>query len=547
MISAVILAAGASSRMGEPKPLVSVAGRPMLDHVLSAVRGSRVKDIVVVLGASADRVRKSASIDGARTIVNEAYADGMSTSIRAGVRAAGPQAEAFLIVLGDEPFVTSSTIDSLLDGRGSSGAKIFIPTYRGRRGNPVLVDRELAEEMQSITGDQGCRAIFGHHGEQILEVPVNDPGILIDLDTPEQVARSEAAIREGQPLECLLGDIADHGAHPHSIVSADLPIARPDILSLAQELRSRNEPFVLATVVRVDRPSSGRPGFKAIVRPNREIIGWLGGSCAQSVLVAESLRALRDGKPQLVRLRPDSGLTLPSEGVVEHTMECESGGAMDIYVEPNMPKPRLIVIGDSPVAGALRALGRLLDFRTIAVAPGAPEGSLSGADEVVRDLADIPALIASDAYVVVATMGKYDETALKEVAHSTAAYVGLVASRRRAAAVLKGLEAAGASSDTRRRIRSPAGLDLAAETPEEIALSIMAEITQVRRTSKPVELSVTEAPAVAGESGTTLDLVCGMDVPRDGPISTAYGGRTFVFCSEGCRSRFVKSPEAFLA
>ncbi len=518
----------------------------MLDHVLSAVRGSRVKDIVVVLGASADRVRESASIDGARTIVNEAYAEGMSTSIRAGVRAADPQAEAFLIVLGDEPFVASSTIDSLLDGRDGSGAKIFIPTYRGRRGNPVLVDRELAEEMQSITGDRGCRTIFGHHAEQILEVPVDDPGILIDLDTPEQVARSEAAIREGQPLECLLEVMADRGEHTHPIVSADLLAVRPDILSLAQELRSRNEPFALATVVRVDRPSSGRPGFKAIVRPSRELIGWLGGSCAQSVLVAESLRALRDGQPRLVRLKPDAGLMPPSEGVVEYTMECESGGTMDIYIEPHLPKSRLIVIGDSPVAAALHAFGRLLDYRVIAVVPGTPEGSFPGADQVVRDLADVPGLIASDAYVVVATMGKYDETALKEIADTPAGYVGLVASRRRAAAVLEGLEAAGVGSEGRQRIRNPAGLNLAAETPEEIALSIMAEITQLRRTSKSVDLPVREAAPIADESGTVLDPVCGMDVPRGGPIRTTYEGRAFVFCSEGCLSRFVKSPEAFL-
>src|SRR5207245_11636363 len=120
--------------MREPKPLGPVGGRPMLDHVCSAVRGSRIEDIVVVLGASADRVRKSVSVDGARTIVNEAYAEGMSTSIRAGLRAAHPESEAFLIVLGDEPFVTSSTIDALLAEREGSRAKILIPTYRGQRG-----------------------------------------------------------------------------------------------------------------------------------------------------------------------------------------------------------------------------------------------------------------------------------------------------------------------------------------------------------------------------------------------------------------------------
>ncbi len=401
--------------------------------------------------------------------------------------------------------------------------------------------------MQSITGDQGCRAIFGHHMEQILEVPVNDPGVLIDLDTPEQVARSEAAVREGQSLDCLLGDVESHRNPEYSSGSLDLSKVRSDILSLAHELRSRNEPFVLATVVRVDRPASGRPGFKAIVRANRDLIGWLGGSCAESVLIAESLRALRDGLPRLVRLKPDAGSTPPSEGVFEYAMECESGGTMDIYVEPHLPKPQLLVVGDSPVAAGLHALGRLLDYRVIAVAPGAPEGAFPDTDRVVRDLAQIPSLITSDTYAVVATMGKYDETALTDLAGSRAMYVALVASRRRAAAVLEGLAAAGVGSEARSRIRNPAGLDLAAETPEEIALSIMAEVTQLRRTSRPVDLPVSETAPIAGASSTAQDVVCGMDVPRDGPIRTTYGGRTFAFCSEGCRARFLKSPEAFLA
>jgi molybdenum cofactor cytidylyltransferase len=204
MISAIVLAAGSSSRMGENKLLVPLSGRPLLEHVLANVRRSTAEDVVVVLGDSADRVRRSVSLDGARAIVNDAYSDGMSSSLRAGIGAADPRADAFLIVLADQPFVTPSTIDILLNRRQRSREKILIPTYRGRRGNPVLVDRSLSDEMRSITGDQGCRAIFGHHADQILEVAVDDPGILIDLDTPEQLARAEGAVRAGQPLDCLV-------------------------------------------------------------------------------------------------------------------------------------------------------------------------------------------------------------------------------------------------------------------------------------------------------------------------------------------------------
>lgn len=545
MISAIVLAAGTSSRMGSPKPLLSVGGRPILEHVLATVRGSHVEDIVVVLGHEADQVREQVSLDGARAIVNEAYAQGMSTSIRAGVQAADPRSDAFLIVLGDQPFVASSTLDALVDRRNGSGAEILIPTYEGRRGNPVLLDRSLSEDVESITGDQGCRAIFGRHIRGILEVPVDDPGILVDLDTPDQLARAEALIRAGRPIADL-ASIPSSG-HVHHPVSEPVLSPRVDVFALAQDLRARNEPFVLATVVRVARPSSGRPGFKAIVRPNRELIGWLGGACAQSILVAEALRALRDGRPRLMRLTPNAGSAAPEEGVVEYVMECESGGTMDIYVEPQLPKPQLLVVGDSPVAAALQALGRVLDYRIVVVAPGAKDSQFPAADQIVRDLKAIPALLTPDTYAVVATMGKYDEGALTHLADSRIAYIGLVASRRRAAAVFAGLEEAGVGAEARSKIQSPAGIDFSAETPEEIALSILAQITQVRRTSGPRELRVSDAGSSERPMAGGKDVVCGMDVEADSPIRVLHAGRTYRFCSEGCRARFVKSPEAFLA
>jgi len=210
MISAIVLAGGTSSRMGSSKPLLSVGGRPLLDHVLATVRGSQVGDIVVVLGHEAERVRAAVSFDGARAVVNDAYEQGMSTSIRAGVHAADPKSDGFLIVLGDQPFVSSATLDALIARRHESGAEILIPTYEGRRGNPVLLDRSLSEDVESITGDQGCRAIFGRHLRGILEVPVDDPGILVDLDTPDQVAHAEALIRGGLPI----ADLAVSGGTP---------------------------------------------------------------------------------------------------------------------------------------------------------------------------------------------------------------------------------------------------------------------------------------------------------------------------------------------
>ncbi|MGQ0797628.1 MAG: NTP transferase domain-containing protein [Methanobacteriota archaeon] len=546
MISAIVLAAGTSSRMAEPKARADLDGRPLLDHVLDAVRSSRADEIVVVLGHEADRVREAAPLEGTTVVVNPDYRKGMSTSIRAGLRAARADSAGFLIVLGDQPFVSAATIDELIAAHAQSGARILIPTFQGIRGNPVLVDGSLSDEMESIAGDQGCRAIFGRHAEDLLEVPVRDAGVLIDLDTPEELARAREALRSREPLASLARDFARPRRHRHgpapsrSVGSRRKP--RVDLLALAADLQARNEPFALATVVRAERPTSGKPGFKAIVRPDRRLIGWLGGSCATSVLISESLAALRDGRARVVRLSPFAVPGPTQDGVVEYVMECQSGGAMDIYIEPHLPKAQLVIVGDSPVAEALTSLGRILDYRVVAVAPMAPEDAFPDADEVVRDLDRLAALLGGSTYAVVATMGRYDEAALRTILGSQAPYVGLVASRRRADAVRATLRRTGVSDAALERLRSPAGIDVRAQTPEEIAVSIAAEITQVRRAA--AELGEA-ARTVAPETSVAFDVVCGMEVDRATPLTEVRDGSTYYFCSEGCRARFREEPSAF--
>ncbi len=550
MISAIVLAGGTSSRFGEPKPLAIVGDRPLLEHVLDSVRHSQVGQIVVVLGHEAERVHQAVALDGATVVLNRDYAAGMSTSIRAGLGALDPRSEAFLVVLGDQPFISPATLDVLIDQRSRSGAKILIPTFRGFRGNPVLVDRSLSAAVMSLSGDVGCRAIFGDHGDEILEVPVNDPGVLLDLDTKEDLERARQALERGTSLESLAeAHLPNVHVHEHGARTRDRTRVRSrvDVLALAGELRSRDAPFALATVVRVVRPTSGKPGFKAIVRPNRELTGWVGGSCAESVVIAESLAAMRDGRPRLLRLSRDAGLGPSQEGVVEYVMECHSGGVMDIYIEPNVPKARLLIVGDSPVAEALAALGRLMDYRVIVAASTANRDAFPEADEVVSDLRRLADLATEDTYAVLATMGKYDEAGLRALVASPAAYVGLVASRKRAAALISELRREGARTAFLDRIRNPAGLDLAAHTPEEIALSIMAEITKVRRSGVPREVPVVEAAPAPAEAALAIDVVCGMEVDPETPLRAEHQGTMYYFCSTGCRSRFLESPEDFVA
>jgi xanthine dehydrogenase accessory factor len=218
---------------------------------------------------------------------------------------------------------------------------------------------------------------------------------------------------------------------------------------------------------------------------------------------------------------------------------------MDIYIEPNLPRPRLVLVGDSPVVETLAAMGRILSYRVLVVAPGLPAEAIPEADEVLTNLESLAAVVSPDTYAVVATMGKYDEFALQILAPSRARYVGLVASRRRAAVVREALLGKGLLRETVDRIQNPAGMDISAHTPEEIALSVMAEVTRTRRGGEPVP-RLHEEPAVPSEKAPIQDVVCGMEVGEGTPLTATYAGVVYRLCSEGCRSRFLAGPEKFL-
>ncbi len=194
--------------MGQPKLLVPLAGSPILARTLEVLRQTEVDEILLVLGADADRIRREIPLSGVHAILNPDAAKGMSSSVRAGVRAAASSSEAFLIVLGDQPLVAPATISALMARRKATGARILVPTYHGARGNPVLLHRSLSEEIAVLTGDVGCRGVVRAHNAEVLEVPVDDPGILVDLDTAEDVSQVEALLARGAPLDSLVNDRA---------------------------------------------------------------------------------------------------------------------------------------------------------------------------------------------------------------------------------------------------------------------------------------------------------------------------------------------------
>ncbi|MFQ5553444.1 MAG: NTP transferase domain-containing protein, partial [Thermoplasmata archaeon] len=498
--------------MGRPKPLLEIGGQKLLERVLETVQASLAEEVVVVLGSEADRVLEEIPLGGANVVVNERYPEGMSTSIRTGIRSLSPDAESSFVVLGDQPFLQPATLDALGKEWEATQAPVLIPTFRGVRGNPVLLDRSVFDDVQRITGDRGCRSIFGNYEGRIVEVPVTDPGVLLDIDTEEQLLRVTQSREGGVALENLALELHQEGeghlpAVSHGPSHFGQSIAE-DPVDLALDLRRRGEPFVLATVVRAVRPTSGKPGFKAVIRPNGEMTGWIGGACSQSIVIAEALTTLTDGRPRLVSFSPDPS-PAPREEVTQHPMVCESGGEMEIFLEPNSPTPQILIVGESPLGRALASLGRLLGYRVAVAAIGASPERWADADVVLPEVENLGAHLTASTYAIVATMGRYDETALLQLLDASVPYIGLVASRRRGESVMDKLRREGVSQAALERIRNPAGLDLAAKTQEEIALSIMAEVTEIRRreTKETVgEESPTAAPM------TAVDVVCGMTV-----------------------------------
>jgi xanthine dehydrogenase accessory factor len=305
------------------------------------------------------------------------------------------------------------------------------------------------------------------------------------------------------------------------------------LIDVAADLQRRGEPFVLATVVRCEAPTSAKPGAKALVHADGRVEGWVGGACAEPVLVRESLKALRDGRPRLVGLYGEGGREPGrTEGILDYAMTCHSGGTLEIYVEPYLPTPQLILVGHGPVIEALQTLGRAAGYALVPLRDAAEWSRL-------ETLA-----LGRRASVVVATHADSDEDALERVLRSEAGYVSLVASRKRTTAILGRLSQRGVAAERLGRLKAPAGLDLGAVTPVEIAISILAEIVQHHRSDKTVEA---EAPSDTATPTEAIDPICGMSVEiASARYRSDMAGRTTYFCCLHCKETFDRDPGRYL-
>ena len=342
-----------------------------------------------------------------------------------------------------------------------------------------------------------------------------------------------------------------------------------EMLDQAVGLRSRGEPFVLATVVWSSGLSSGKQGSRAIIAADGRMRGWLGGACAAPTLTRVARDVLAQGRARLVVLGPDHGLAGGQrEGVETVPMACDSEGTMEVYLEPVFPAPHLVVMGNSPAVRTLTAMARSLGWRTCVVDDGGAKDDHEPADRVVLSL-DLEAVgVDRQTMVVVATQGHYDEEALATALATPARYVGLVASRKRCAAVVSYLRDRGVGEADLARVRAPAGLDLGSIGHREMAVSILAELVALRASAP----RVAQAPASgsAGESTSTAtgspascpggspmagaaekevtDPVCAMMViPSRARFSADHGGQRYWFCAAGCETAFRKDPDRYLS
>jgi xanthine dehydrogenase accessory factor len=297
-----------------------------------------------------------------------------------------------------------------------------------------------------------------------------------------------------------------------------------DLAVRVEQLLGERTPFVMATVVRARHPTSVRPGDAAVVLADGAIDGFVGGVCAESSVRLHALRALETGDPLLLRLVPegDDASEGPSEGAIVERNPCLSGGALEIFLEPHLPPARLVVLGNSPIAVSVETLARASGYDCMRVPAGAGVS------------------VAGAAAVVVASHGSAEEEVLAEALRAGVPYVALVASRKRGAAVREALDVA---PELAAQLHTPAGLDLGARTPSEIAISVLAQFV-ARRQAQPVAGEAPPAPVCAERAPSAVEVatdpVCGMKVAVTAATPRLEAGGTVVyFCGDHCRQAFA--------
>lgn len=299
-----------------------------------------------------------------------------------------------------------------------------------------------------------------------------------------------------------------------------------ELLELAADLSRRHQPFLTATVVWARGPSSGKRGSTAILTPDGTVHGWIGGACAEPVVVRESHAAMTDGKARLLFLGTEEDIAMVENrpDVTTVPISCTSEGALEVFLEPMLPAPHLVAIGGSPAVQTLVSLAETLDWRV---------------DVVDEDL-DLPEVSQSSA-IVIATQGHYDEPAVEAALRTEAGYIGLVSSSKRAETVLGYLRDRGVDESEVQRVNAPAGIDLGHIAHREIGVSVVADLVKRRAAGE-----LQGWPLPADKPHVAIDPVCDMEVEvAKAKWISEHDGETYYFCAPGCKAAFEKAPAEY--
>ncbi|MDG7022419.1 MAG: XdhC family protein [Nitrososphaerota archaeon] len=322
-----------------------------------------------------------------------------------------------------------------------------------------------------------------------------------------------------------------------------------DILLRALQLGESDEAFAIVGVTKTEGPTAVKAGNKSIIRQNGSIEGWVGGHCTEEEILRNALKAIEDGTTRTLKLST-----------------CH-GGTMDVYVEPYLPRRKLVVLGRVPIVSALSRLAEVLNFNVVVIDKNASKEKYPQADLVLKTLDELDSVrLTRQTYVVIATMGERDQEYAARLVDCQVPYVGIVAGKKRASEILDFLSAAGVRENQVSKVKSPAGIYIGALTAEEIALSIMAEIIELsrgqggdlreyarkgqNRSSHPrnrIASSPQNMSRHGGEQVVVVDPVCGMTVDASHPVHySTVEGRKIAFCSAACKEEFDKDPSKYL-
>ena len=317
-----------------------------------------------------------------------------------------------------------------------------------------------------------------------------------------------------------------------------------DLIYQISKYMEQGEEFAVAQVIWREAPSSGKPGDKAIILKDGTMIGWIGGGCVKGIAIKEAHEAIRENKSRLVRINPDEVNGEEDSNHKTYRMTCHSGGTMELFIEPITPNPQLIIVGKSNIARALSKLAIAANLRVNVLSNDVHKGMFPGVNNI-HDRVDFSKInIDKNTFIVVATQGEDDEESIRKALETSCNYVGFISSLRKSVKIKEYLEQTELSANRINELKTPVGMDINAKLPEEIAISILAEIVELFR--DPNRKVDNESDTVINDD-SYINPVCGVSVSKkDAKHVLEYGAHTVYFCCDGCKVSFDTEPEKYI-